>query len=154
MRNFLVYLAGPITGCTYAECVDWRREFAASMPAGVECLSPMRFKKHLDTGFHIADNYPQDVLCSQRGIMGRDYFDCNRADVIVANFLGATRASLGTAMELAWGFSKHTPIVCIMEPTGNIHDHAMIREAINFRVGSIGEAKGVVRAILDTENVL
>lgn len=154
MRKYTVYLAGPITGCTYAGCVDWRRDFADSMPECVECLSPMRGKGYLKDELAIQDSYPDTSMSTDKAITARDYFDCCRADVILANFLGATRASIGTAMEVAWGFSKHTPIVCVMEKTGNIHDHGMIREAIDFRVDSIEEAKRVVQAILDTKNVL
>ena len=145
-----VYLAGPITGCTYGECTDWRKEFAAAMPEVVECFSPMRFKKHLDNGEAIADNYPQHVLCSQRGIMSRDYFDCSRADLGVFNFLGATRVSIGTVMEIAWCFAHRIPTVVVMEKEGNIHEHSMLREAISFRVESLEAAEEVVRAILDT----
>lgn len=117
MRKYTVYLAGPITGCTYAGCVDWRRDFSASMPECVECLSPMRGKGYLKDELAVQDSYPDTTMSTDKAITARDYFDCCRADVIVANFLGATRASIGTAMEVAWGFSKHTPIVCIMEKT-------------------------------------
>lgn len=154
MGKYTVYLAGPITGCTYGECVDWRRDFADSMPEVVECLSPMRGKGYLKDELAIQDSYPDTSMSTDKAITARDFFDCCRADVIVANFLGATRASIGTAMEVAWGFAKHTPIVCIMEKTGNIHDHGMIREAIDFRVDTIAEAKMIVQAILDTKNVL
>ena len=146
-----VYLAGPITGCTYGECTDWRKDFADSMPDVIECFSPMRFKKHLENAGPIEDNYPQHVLCSQRGIMSRDYFDCVRADIGVFNLLGATRVSIGTVMEMAWCYAKQIPTVVAMEKEGNLHEHSMLREAMSFRVESIEAAKEVVRAILDTK---
>ena len=145
-----IYLAGPITGCTYGECTDWRKDFASAMPDVIECFSPMRFKKHLENAGPIADNYPQHVLCSQHGIMSRDYFDCCRADLVVVNLLGATRVSIGTVMEMAWAYGKQIPTVVIMEKEGNCHEHSMLREAMSFRVETIEAAKEVVRAILDT----
>jgi hypothetical protein len=42
---------------------------------------------------------------------------------------------------------KRTPIVCIMEP-GNIHEHAMLNEAIGFRCTTLEEALTVIKAIL------
>lgn len=150
-KHYGIYLAGPITGCTYAGCTDWRKDFADSMPEFIESFSPMRFKKHLDTGSAIEDNYPQHVLCSQRGIMARDFFDCTRADIVVVNLLGATSRSIGTIMEMAWAYAFKIPTVVIMEKEGNLHEHSMLREAISFRVESIEAAKEVVKAILDTK---
>lgn len=146
-----VYLAGPITGCTYGGCTDWRNDFAKAMPDCIESFSPMRFKKHLENAGPIADNYPEHVLCSQRGIMSRDYFDCTRADIVVVNLLGATRVSIGTVMEMAWAYGNQIPTVVIMEKEGNLHEHSMLREAMNFRVESIEEAIEVVQAILVTK---
>lgn len=101
MKHHTVYLAGPITGCTYGECVDWRRYFADGMPDCIECLSPMRGKGYLKDELAIQESYPDTTMSTDKAITARDYFDCNRADVIVANMLGATRASIGTAMEIA-----------------------------------------------------
>jgi len=151
MGKYGVYLAGPITGCTYDECTDWRKDFADSMPESIDSYSPMRFKKHLDTGTPIEDNYPQHVMCSQRGIMARDYFDCTRANLVVVNLLGATRISIGTVMEMAWAFTHKIPTVVIMEKEGNVHEHSMLREAMSFRVESLEAAKEVVKAILVTD---
>jgi hypothetical protein len=64
------------------------------------------------------------------------------------NFLGATRVSIGTAIEFGWADSRKTPIICVMEPEGNPHDHPMIREAIGFRVATLKEALNVAIAIL------
>jgi len=145
-----IYLAGPITGCTYGQCTDWRKDFADSMPECIESFSPMRFKKHLDTGSPIADNYPEHVLCSQRGIMARDFFDCTRAHLIVVNLLGAGRVSIGTVMEIAWAYAFKIPTVVIIEKEANLHEHSMLREAMSFRVENVEAAKEVVKAILDT----
>ena len=148
-----VYLAGPISGCEFGECVHWREEFMESMPACITCLSPMRGKLYLKSLGKIQHTEYEDwVLCRDDAIMARDYFDCNRADVVVVNLLGTMRVSIGTVMEIAWCFARHTPIVFIMEEH-NIHDHPMIRACGGFRTTTIAEAKRVVLAILDTETV-
>lgn len=150
-----VYLAGPITGCDYGECVDWRQDWIDTMPKGIICLSPMRGKVYLKGAGEIQAKveYTEFVLCRDNAIMARDFYDCNRANVIVFNLLGAKRVSIGTVMEIAWGYAKHTPMVFVMEKEGNLHDHAMIRACGGFRCESLEEAKLVVRAVLDVENV-
>ncbi len=154
-----VYLAGPISGLSFDGCTDWR-EYARRrlFEQNIRGWSPMRAKEALaalDTISGHGNEYAHmGPFATSRGVMTRDFFDCNRADVVLVNFLGATRPSIGTCMEVAWAFAKHIPIVCIMEKTGNIHDHGMIRECIDFRTDSIDEAKVIVQAILDTANVL
>lgn len=141
MDRPLVYLAGPITGTSYGECTDWRRiakEVLASR--GIDGLSPMRHKDYLANETKVGDCYNNTVLSSQRGITARDRFDCQRADLVIVNMLGATRPSLGTVLEIAWADAERTPIVLVMEIEGNVHDHAMIRELCPFRVETINEA--------------
>lgn len=146
----LVYLAGPITGCTHEGCTDWRHDWVHTLvDDGIICLSPMRGKAYLEVACEIAGDYPDTLLSDAKGIMARDYFDCNRCDVLVVNVLGAARPSIGTAMEAAWAFHKHTPQVWIIEPHGNPHDHAMLRQCMNFRVTNHDDAKHVVRSILN-----
>ena len=150
-----VYLAGPITGYSYGEVTDWREHFKSLVSGGIECLSPMRGKEYLKalsegSDGKVADSYPGEVLSCDRGIMTRDYFDCKRASVVVANLLGATRVSVGTVMEIAWAYDGRTPVIAVMEPGNNCHDHSMIREAIGFRVVTLDEAAHIVNTILNT----
>jgi len=81
--------------------------------------------------------------------MTRDFNDCSTCDVLLVNLLGASKVSIGTVMEIAWAYQNRTPVVVVMEQEGNPHEHAMIREAIGFRVHTMGEAIAVVRTILD-----
>ena len=154
----VVYLAGPISGCTYGECTTWRDEFAKDMPKDIFFASPMRGKsskgstcrEQTGAGEVAIPGRADAVLRQDAAIMARDFFDCNRAAVVVFYLLGATRVSIGTMMEAAWAYAKHTPAIFIMEKEGNIHDHPMLRQAIDYQVESVEEAKQVVRAILDT----
>jgi len=150
MKKHTNYLAGPITGCTYEGCTNWREAFKTHMPDGVQCLSPMRGKDYLEQEQVIDGSYPAEVLSCSRGIMTRDFFDCNRADVVVVNLLGATRVSIGTVMEIAWAYQRHTPTIVIMErdSTVNVHEHPMIAEATGFRVETMEQAAHVAKVIL------
>lgn len=145
-----VYLAGPITGLTFTGGAEWRDQMIQDLAQiGVKGLSPLRAKEYLlDAGPLSAAGYAARPLSSSRGIMTRDRFDCTRCDVLLVNLLGAERVSIGTCMEIAWADAVRTPIVVAMEPHDNLHDHAMIQEAIGFRVPTLAEAFHVVRAIL------
>ncbi len=144
-----VYLAGPITGLSYEGCTDWR-EFAISYLAesGITGVSPLRAKHYLSDEKNIEDSYEDIALSSSRGITTRDRWDTTRCDVILANFVGAERVSIGTAMELAWADLTRTPSIVVMETEGNVHDHAMIREVTGYRVRTLMEGLHIAEAIL------
>lgn len=155
--DFLVYLAGPITGLTFDGCENWRSLAKADLAsAGIKAVSPLRAKEYLRqvpgalTG--TGEEYRHlGVLSTPRGVMTRDRYDATRCDALLVNLLGADRVSIGTVMEIAWADLCRTPIVVAMEPSGNPHEHMMIAEAIGFRVDSLAEALHVVKAIADNK---
>lgn len=149
----VVYLAGPITGLSFAGCTDWRKFAITELArASINGFSPMRAKDSLaqiprlsGTGEEYAH---LTVFATQRGVMTRDRYDCTRCDVLLVNLLGAKTVSIGTVMEIAWADGKRIPIVCAIEAEGNCHEHMMIREALGYRVPTLEEALNVVKAIL------
>ena len=153
-----IYLAGPITGCSFDGCTNWREGFIKLMNdlnssgkfdlSQVQCLSPMRGKDYLAAEKEIFHDYPEHVLSCQRGIMTRDFFDCTRVDLVVANLAGAPMVSVGTVMEIAWAFQSRIPVIAVMEPTGNLHDHPMVREALGFRAETLQAAAHTALMIL------
>lgn len=147
-----VYLAGPISGLDYQGATGWREEARIFLEnRGIRALSPMRGKKFLKdvTSFSATcENYGgRSVLASPKGIMTRDRYDATHCDVLLVNFLGAKTVSIGTCMEVAWADGLRTPIVAVMEE-GNVHEHAMITEAIGYRVDTLKEALEITTLIL------
>lgn len=149
MSQYLIYLAGPITGQTYEGCTDWREEFIRTTPGWLEGVSPMRWKQYLLEETQVQDQYEESVLSCQRGIFARDSWDCRRCDAILVNLLGADRVSIGTVMEIAWAHVHHKPIVLVMEKEGNIHEHSMLREACPFRVETLEEGIQVLTGLFN-----
>ncbi len=148
MSKLKMYLAGPITGCSYGECTDWREYVANQLPE-IECLSPMRAKKYLEGHANIfkcyqGDDWFKKAMSSARGIMSRDHWDCKRCDILFVNFADAKSVSIGTCMEVAWCYGEK-PIVAVVD---NWHDHAMINEAITHPAPSVEQAVEIVRALL------
>ena len=146
--SYIVYLAGPITGLSFDNAVDWRDEFSELLPKEIVGMSPLRGKTYLQNENSIAAAYEDIVLSSARGITTRDYNDCKRSDLVVANFLGATKVSIGTVMEIAWAKSFQIPVIVIMEKEGNLHDHPMINESTGFRVDTVKEAADIATVLL------
>lgn len=108
----------------------------------------MRGKEYLSSEPTITGSYEEHVLSCQRGIVARDYFDCRRADLIVVNFLGAKRVSIGTVMEIAWAHAHRVPVVLVMEESDNPNDHCMLRECCSYRVSTLYQAFKICVAVL------
>ncbi len=147
MRESLLYLAGPITGVSFDGCTDWREYVSGRLPAHIKGVSPMRGKKYLSKEKEVKDAYEDQPLSSSKGITCRDRFDTGRCDMLFVNFLGATKASIGTVMEIAWADMLRKPIVVVMEKD-NIHSHSMIRESVGFIVPTLDEGIQIATAVL------
>ena len=143
-----IYLAGAISGLTYDDAEAWRHGVASALSPDIECFSPLRNKQYLRSEGVLEQSYPHSAFSSDRGINTRDHWDCMTSDLIFVNLLGASRVSIGTVMEIAWAYAYRKPCVVVMEPSGNVHEHPMIREAIGFRVQTLEEGIVAARAIL------
>lgn len=111
-----VYLAGPISGLTFAGCTDWREHALLKLlEHNIRGWSPMRAKEALASmesiSGHGGEYSHMGPFATPQGVMARDRFDCHRADVVLVNFVGAKTVSIGTVMEIAWANQKHTPVV-------------------------------------------
>jgi nucleoside 2-deoxyribosyltransferase len=112
---------------------------------GVELLRGHEFLRGKG---QIVDMYDDHSIRTNRGILRRDHHDCVTSDLIFINFLDSRSKSLGTAMEIAWAYDRHIPIIIIMEKSGNLHEHPMINEALTYRVDSLEEGIILTRSVL------
>jgi len=83
----VVYLAGPIYGCTDEECKGWRAEARRMLEQTFDIIDPMDFDCR----------GREDLLAVE--IVQNDIFRLGVADIVLVN---ATRPSWGTAMEVAY----------------------------------------------------
>jgi nucleoside 2-deoxyribosyltransferase len=95
----LIYLSGPIAGCTDAECRNWRAEFASKWPGAT--LDPMRhdYRTVEDMSDHLAN-----------AIVEGDLKDIRVCDGVVVYH---DRTSVGTSMEIVYAHFAGKPIVVI-----------------------------------------
>ncbi len=132
MSNPLVYLCGPITGLCLDEArLGWRKYMQTELAMlGIESLSPMRWTDHITTKkpmHKMGDPKKRHIQSSPGFIKIRDKWDCKRCDLLFANFLGATVASVGSVLEVAWAEDAGNPVIIAME-NDNVHSHAMMNE--------------------------
>lgn len=144
-----VYLSGPITGLTYKDArFGWRREFADQMPPSITCLSPMRHEGHLaEIKGKLAKEYPEHLFSHPKMIVTKDLLDIDVSDIVVANFLGAKKVSIGTVSEMGYARGKQKVIITIMEKD-NIHNHPFVTELSNAVVHSVEDAEAIVVSLL------
>ena len=138
MSSFRVYRGGPITGLTHVEVTAWRNEVGMKLLAkGIQPVDPMRdTPRPLGGGAY--DDDPK-WLNLNFDPYGRDRSDIEGSDVILFNFLGAERVSIGSLWELGYASAGGQYIVVVMRP-GNYHDHYFVKKAAAVVVGSLDEA--------------
>lgn len=146
-----IYLCGPIAGLTYGEARHgWREEIAKFVSPEIELLSPMRQEGHLaEVPGPIGAFAPNDVaIATQRAIVAKDKLDIRRSDVVVANFLGAQRVSIGSVAEIGYASALDKTIILVMEREANLHNHVFVREMADIWVESVQDAGRIVNALL------
>lgn len=147
-----VYLAGPIAGTSYERCTSWREYVKTKLPPDIVAVSPMRRKPYLKGRRRLGNRYPARwPLSTDDGITTRDRFDVTRADAILMNLLGAERVTIGTMVELGWADILRKPVVLVMEKSGNVHDHPMVRHIAGFVVPTLERGIETIIAILSHE---
>ena len=150
-----VYLAGPIRSLTYGGATSWRDHATFTLKdLGIAALSPMRGKGYLKGETSVGqnalkDSYEQYPLSTNKAILCRDYRDCTTSDAVIMYLVGAKTVSIGTVMEAAWAHAARVPLIVVIEKDKtNIHEHGLLMEVCNFRVGTMAEAIGVAAAVL------
>lgn len=171
-----VYLAGPITGLTYNGATNWREQVALELAdMGHIGVSPMRGKDYLRevyqdkelskgtmTGYgqhggalpalsltseiELQKAYEQFPMSGEQGIFGRDTFDVRHCEVILANFEGADKVSIGTVMEVQRGYDLDRYVIVIMA-NNSVHDHPFVRRAASIVVPTLEDAMHVIGAM-------
>ena len=102
MSKKALFLAGPLTGVSYSDALDWRKYVESKLPADVIAFSALRGKRHVTKECVLKDAYPEHLLSTPQGTITRDRYDVSRCDALFVNFLNSDEVSIGTIMEMAW----------------------------------------------------
>lgn len=111
------------------------------LPPGVNVYDPASSPYDAEFGSGARET-PSAALA--RHMHGRLVVDRNKhiiqsSDVVLANFLDSDRASIGSIGELFWANAFQIPIVIVREPSGNVHDHAMLNAIASVVATSLEE---------------
>ncbi len=155
MKEFKVYLAGPITGLTYQEAsLGWRKEFAQMLADGPDgdsflCYSPMRGKAFLEGVGKLEGHYDGNPMSTRGAITGKDKNDVYTSDVIVANFLESQgNFSVGTAVEFGWADAWSKPVIMVATPDDPHYKHPMLSRIAGWIVSNLEDAAHLTRHLL------
>lgn len=115
----MIYLCGPINGCTDEECKDWR-EFVKTKWWGAT-LDPMR------------RDYRGKEDESVNEIVEFDKIDIMRCDALLVNY---DKPSVGTSMEILYAFERGKYIAVVaaegtrISPWMRYHSHAIVHSYV------------------------
>ncbi len=131
MKRLSVYCAHPISGLGWDEVVTYYDDIKLTLESmEFDVFHPMTGKSEIraEVGekFH-AINF-KSVLASNHAIFERDQWMVRNCDILYLDLTGATYASIGCMMELAWASLLGKYTIVVMEK-GNVHEHAFTVEA-------------------------
>lgn len=148
MKQYEIYLAGPMKGLTWKEANKWRKRMSFSLSPKIHTLSPLRA---CEINNQPIDSAEDDLIKNTEAINIRDYNDVKRCDLVLVNLLDAHEKSVGTIMEIAWAQVLRKPIVIIFDGgEDNAHNHPMLLYNAML-CKTLQEAKFVVEAVLLTD---
>lgn len=130
-----VYLAGPITGHEDT----WREKLQSELryKYGIVAVLPQASELYAEE---------LDIARPAPVLTVRDRWMCTKSDVVLVNFTGSVKASIGTCIEIGWASEAGVPIISVV-PIGNIHNHDMIESLSTFLVQTIEEATTILRGL-------
>jgi nucleoside 2-deoxyribosyltransferase len=143
-----IYLAGPISGCSYAGCTGWREYAKEKLSPYYKVLTPMRGKEalsHIEC-FH-ARGY--DGVASDQNIYRRDKYDVHRSDALLIHLSGSTKVSIGTMFEIAWA-EKAGKFILVTLDESNIHEHVFVLQAASMVVTALDDAINYFTGVLNS----
>lgn len=123
-----VYLSGPITGCSLELAGEWRTYVRKRLATGLIAIDPMRDAVDASMLSEKQLNDTERLLHYIHGkeILERNRMDIQRSDLLLVNFLGATRVSIGSTGEIFWADAFRKPVIVVREAQRNLHDHGLI----------------------------
>jgi nucleoside 2-deoxyribosyltransferase len=86
-------------------------------------------------------------MSTSNAIVTRDKFDVTHAAMLLCNFLGAQKVSIGTVWEIGVATAHAIPYVVVMEPD-NIHRHPMVTNNAYAVLEDLEEAIRLVNLFL------
>lgn len=117
MGKIKIYLAGGMSGLSYDEQIQWRRDFVANL---MECLGGRANFEVTIPPYYYTTAYPEaQVQDSEREAMEFLLNRLRHSDLVVVNF--NVPQSIGTAMEIAIAKELRIPVIGIKSENIELH---------------------------------
>jgi len=141
MKKMSVYLAHPISGLTFEKVVEYFEPHVEQLKeAGYLVYDPVTmYTESINKKEVCAPADLKGPLINNHALFERDQWMCTKVDVVLSDLTGATKASIGCVMELAWASLKGVHTVVVMEK-GNPHYHGFVLEAADVVFETFDEA--------------
>lgn len=140
-----VYLCGPITGRSYGECYEERKENSRILEIfGFKVLNPLRDKEALEGVLDIkAEGYEnQALLLTADGFFTRDLMWIDECDIVFAYFKDSASVSKGSCVEIGYAYAKNKIIVAVVD---SAHDHPFITKCSSVCASTLYEALDYIK---------
>ena len=148
-KKIFCYLAGPITGCTEDQAVDWREYVKSKLNRNIIGVSPLRGEPAPENGTYTPTD--QSKFRSSKAIAAKNHYDTHNCDVVLAYLPKETnenRPSYGTIFELGWATGIQTPTILVTDdPT--IREHPLFDAKINWIVSNLDDAIEIINTMFD-----
>lgn len=130
---FKIYVAYPFTGYSPLSVMTYYKKTTKILRKfGYEVLCPLFYTDIPLTDLPLpSQGLTNSATTTNHAIIEKDHWLIDFSDILYFNFLGTKVASIGSCMELAWGYTKSKHTVVVMEKE-NIHEHAFVLEAADI----------------------
>ncbi len=142
MKERLVYLSGPISGCSLEEAQGWRSYVRQRLSPKISTIDPTR--DAVDVSVSSEQDF-DDSARYRQWMHGKQILDRNRTDIagcdlVLVNFLGARRISIGSVGEIFWADAFRKPVIVVRKSSHDLHDHGLINAIAIQIVSSLDDA--------------
>jgi hypothetical protein len=151
-----IYLSGPMTGSSTEDVVRWRQKATKLLSEQAEVFDPALALYESKSSYAQPESPAEALLRLRHGLLvvDRNKHQIQSSDVVLANFLHADHASIGSIGELFWANAFRVPIVIVREPIGNVHDHAMLNAIASVVTHNLEDGCEAALSMLRTETRL
>ncbi len=147
MSEYLVYLAGPMTGVRLQKAMAWRQYVKERLPSCFKTRNPLLSEQQVEGNAKIPKEIETGIFGKGKAFTRKDKNDVRRASLVFINFIGATEVSIGTICELAWAYLFGVPTVVVIDRK-NVHWHPFIIEMADVIVDNLDDGINAVKALL------
>jgi hypothetical protein len=135
-----LYLARPITGCSFDEVASYYEETRDILQdMGYEVFFAFCGKNYLKNENEFKATGYEQPLSTDHAIVERDRWMTQISDVVFVNFNECNSISIGCVAEIIWAKDRGKHVVVVMDKK-NVHWHSFILESASVIYPTYNEA--------------